>query len=363
VLIQLYLAEKQWDDAHQAMIILLNKPEGKDPSYEAYYAQRMLQHDGIGEAEAELEKLKKVLPDSPMTREIEARVLRAKNQDAEALKVLCDLEANNKELNVARLGLMVEELGKNSKAAERYLEEAERMLRKHTEKSDRPDRFLPLAQFLGRQGKIAEALDNCKKAQEEKASPETVAQVLCRVVRQGAAAEEPCRRVVKWIKDLLVGKPDSVQLMVCLADVYDYQGQFAEAEKVYGEALKKDAESVMILNNLAWLLAFKNPAKALELINAAIVLYGEGPELLDTRGVIYVQKEDFAQALKDLKEVVVRAPSPIRSMHLALALYKAGKRPEADKAFEDAEKSGLEKKKLHPLDILLYQEIERRRAA
>ncbi len=357
-LAQLYLAENQWEKARNTMIILLNKPEAKNPNYEAYFARSLLQHGNIAEAEAALEQLKKILPDAPLTCEIEARVCRANDRDDEALSILRDYVRKSEDANLARVGLLLEELGKNSKAQGRYLAEAEMMFRKYAEKSDKPERFLPLAVFLAHKGEIDEAVTSCEKALQDKASPEIVGQVLSKVLREGAAGDEPCGRVEKKLKEMLAQKPGSVALMICLADVYDYQKRFQNAEEVYREALRKDPDNIMALNNLAWLLAFTKPEEAVAMINKAIDRFGEGPELLDTRGVIYLKMGDFKQALKDLKEVANRAPSPTRSLHLAFALYMANQDREAMNVLDKAEKNGLDKKKLHPLDISFYDKLK-----
>jgi tetratricopeptide (TPR) repeat protein len=365
-LVHLYMTEDQWEMAQQTMIILLNKPEGKNPNYEAYYIRSLLQHGNLADAEAELEKLKRVLPNSLLTRGFEVRVLAAKGQDNEALAIVRDFAKDNPNANLVRVGQMLEELGKNSKARDRYLAEAEEMYRNYTKKSAKPERFLPLAQFLGRQGKIDEALSNCEIAQEKKASPEMVAQVLSNVLREGAAGDEPRRRVEKWIEDQRVQNKDSVPLIICLADVYDYGNRFEEAERFYREALDKDADNVMALNNLAWLLAFKKPSnkhlsEALALINKAIDCIGESPELLDTRGVVYLRMNRIDEALEDLRTVVRRSPSPNRSFHLAFAMLKAKKEREADDVFRTARTNGLDEKMLHPLEKPFYRELERRR--
>jgi tetratricopeptide (TPR) repeat protein len=339
------------------MILLLNKSGGKNPSYEAFYARSLLQHGDIAEAEAQLANLKKALPDAALTREIEARVRRANDKDDEAISVVLDYVDKNADANLARAGLLLEELSKDSKAGNHYLTEAESLIRKHAEKSDKSERSLPLAAFLGRRGRIDEALSNCEKALQNKASPEVVAQVLTNVLREGAGRGEHSQRVENWIKEILAKNPDSVPVMICLADVYDYQERFKDAAEVYRKALQKDPDNVMVLNNLAWLLAFENPSEALVVINKAIDLVGEGPEMLDTRGVVYLKLHQTDKALKDLKEVVTRSPSPTYYLHFAIALYDAHKEPETIKPYWDKAHNGLDMKRLHPLEKKFYETL------
>ncbi len=350
-LVRLYLAEDNWAQAQLHMLTLLSSPDGKNPTYQAYYARRLLQHDAIADAESQLAKLEKALPDSPLTGEIKARVLQAKGKDADAIALLQEF-SRRKDADLARVGLLLETLGEQSKAKDLYHREAEAMYRKYVAQSDKPDRDLALAGFLGRQHRLNDALDSCDAARKHKAAPETVGQVLTGVLRANAAGDAPCRRVEKTLQDMLSQKPDSIALMVCLADVYDLQARFDEAESVYRRALTKDADNVMVLNNLAWLLAFKKPPsdEALSQINRAIDLVGPSPELLDTRGVIQLALGHTEKAVEDLQSSLSLSASPSRAFHLARALAALNKPREARQALEDASKRGFDVKSLHPLE-------------
>ena len=130
------------------------------------------------------------------------------------------------------------------------------------------------------------------------------------VLRQSPSAEH-CRRIEKSLKDMLAQTSNSVPLLICLADLYDLQERFADAETVYRQALHKDGDNVMALNNLAWLLAFKQaPARdeALVVINKAIDLVGPSPELLDTRGVVYLMLAQATERLRICRSPLLRRP-------------------------------------------------------
>ncbi|HTU92356.1 MAG TPA: tetratricopeptide repeat protein [Gemmataceae bacterium] len=357
ILVRLYLAEDNWAQAERHMLILLASPEGKNPVYEAFYASHLLQHDDVAAAEAHLQKLEKTLPDAPLTRAIKARVLHAKGRDAEVLALLREY-SQSKDADLVRTALLLEELAstnrKNEQASKKlYLDEAEALYRKHVAQSDRPERFLPLASFLGRKRDVAEALSFCDKARKHNASPQRVAPALSGVLRDSRPGVQYIRRVEKTLNEMLAKDPDSVPLLICLADVYDLQEHFAEAEAVYRRALNKDADNVMLLNNLAWLLAFQKPLarqEALDAINKAIDLVGPSPELRDTRGVVYIMLDQSDLALADLQISSAQAPSASHSFHLARALAKANRLREARQALEDANKRGFDVKALHPLE-------------
>jgi tetratricopeptide (TPR) repeat protein len=361
VLVRLYLAEDNWPQAQLHLLTLLASPEGKNPSYQAYYARRLLQRGAVADADAQLEKLQKAMPDAPLTREIKARVLQAKGKDAEALAEI-RAYAQSKDADLARAALLLETLGQVGPAnrAEPYRAEAEAMYRKYVAVSDKPERFLTLAAFLGRQHAVAESLSCCEQAVKNKVAAEAVAQVLTGVLRANAARPADCRRVETTLKDMLAKATDSVALLICLADLYDLQERFADAEEVYRRALSKDGDNVMVLNNLAWLLAFKKPAahqQALEAIDRAIDRVGPSPELLDTRGVIYLTMAQSDRAIDDLQTAAAQSPSASRYFHLAQALAAANKPREARQALDEAKKRGFDVEKVHPLEKPLGRQL------
>lgn len=351
-LVTLYVAEDNWQQAQFHMMALLASPEGDNPSYQGYYARRLLQRGAIADAETQLAKLEKSIPDAPLTREIKARILKAKRKDAEALAVVREY-ARTKDADLGRAGLLLEMLGKEGDAMGLYRRAAEEMYRKYVAESDKPERFLLLAAFQARQHAVGDALASCEEAVKHKAAPETVAQILTGVLRDTEAKAEHRRHGETWLKKALAQSGDSVPLLICLADLYDGEERFDEAEDVYVRVLGKDSTNLAVLNNLAWLLAFKKTAargEALEKINQAIDLVGPSPELLDTRGVVYLMMGQGDNALEDLKKAVAQEPSASHYFHLARALAMMNKPREARQALEEAMRRGFEVKSLHPLE-------------
>lgn len=356
-LVRLYLLEDNWSQAEKHMIILLASPQGKDPAFEAFYARRLLQHDNVAAAQAQLEKLEKTLPDSPLTREIKARVLQAKGKDAEALAVIREY-TQSKDADPVRAGVFLEALANAKQMGDRpvkklYLDEAEKLYRKHVKQSDKPERFLPLAEYLGRKHAIAEALACCNEALKHKTAPEKVAPVMVGVLRDAHAEGIYFRRVEQTLKDMLVRYPDSAPLLVCLAEVYNLQERFADAEAVYRRGLRKNPDNVMLLNNLAWLLAFQKLAarqEALLAVNKAIDQVGPSPELLDTRGVIYLGLDQPDRALEDLRMASTLSRSANHTFHLARALAATSKISDARQTLGEANKRGFDVKSIHPLE-------------
>ncbi len=144
-------------------------------------------------------------------------------------------------------------------------------------------------------------------------------------------------------------------LRLQLADLMDQRGKYDVAVNHLREVIKdaNEPNNVVALNNLAWLLAHNNEAEhALEYINKAIDGLGKRPELLDTRGVIYMNLGKTDKALADLKEATKDSTSANRLFHLARAHYLARDRDNAIKELTKARQLPLDQalnpNKLHP---------------
>ena len=73
--------------------------------------------------------------------------------------------------------------------------------------------------------------------------------------------------VLRWVED----NPDDVAATLALAGTYSEQDRVEPAIAQYQQVLEKDDQNVGVLNNLAWHLRDKQPAKALEYAERAAV--------------------------------------------------------------------------------------------
>lgn len=77
----------------------------------------------------------------------------------------------------------------------------------------------------------------------------------------------------------------------------------------------------IVVNNLAWFLAFRDPPdldRALHLIDEALARAPEDPRFLDTRGQIYTKQKRWDEAIADLERALA-VEAPAAETHLALA--------------------------------------------
>lgn len=91
----------------------------------------------------------------------------------------------------------------------------------------------------------------------------------------------------------------------------------------FEQALEIRDDIPVMLNNLAWLISHDeekpDPDRALGLINAALEKQPDNPSFLDTRGSIYIMKENWRLALTDLEKSLSGVKDK-KSVHGRLAI-------------------------------------------
>jgi tetratricopeptide (TPR) repeat protein len=225
--------------------------------------------------------------------------------------------------------------------------------------SKAPEAALMLAQFLGRQQRVSEALDLCGKAWES-CPPELVALASLTILDAGKATDVHYQRVDRWLAEAVRKHPKLLALQTYQATFRSLRGSFREAEQTYRQAIAQNPRDATALNNLAWLLAFRGENEAREglgLIQRALDVVGPAPAALDTRGVLHLALGRKDQALKDLEEAAAAGPTAAHYFHLAQAWHAAGKRDRALGALREAQDRGLTADLLHPLERPAYRRL------
>ncbi len=116
-----------------------------------------------------------------------------------------------------------------------------------------------------------------------------------------------------------------------------------EATDIYNKVLGMDSGNAVALNNLAFLSADagKDLDQAMSLAERAKKQAPSSPDISDTLGYVYYQKNLNAAAMQIFKQIVQDQPNnPTFRLHLAMALLKQGDkqgaREEAQKALQNA---------------------------
>lgn len=251
--------------------------------------------------------------------------------------------------------LLLEAKGQNDKSL---------MLAKQFGEADpqRPERVLVWLATLIRQKRYNDVLAVWDRVKND-APPELISGAVVASLRAGQKSPEACNPVKEWLEACLQKSPKSPGLMLHLADLHDHCGRYGEAEPLYRQVLALNADHVVALNNLAWLLAQQagKGEEALTLANRAIERAGPRPELLDTRASAYLalKKPDLATA--DLESANAEQPAASRYFLLAQAQRQANNTQRAADFLKKATAAGLKAEQLHPAErgafLKLTQEL------
>jgi cellulose synthase operon protein C len=245
------------------------------------------------------------------------------------------------------------------------LEMAEKLQRQIAAKMSTPRGMLGLAAFLGRHGKVKEALDLYAPLFSPDLREPDLCFLLCtEIIRTNSTIESAdLKRMSDWLDVALKLYPQSTPLMVGLANLHERQGRYQDAEALYRRAIAQGDRDGVSHNNLAWLMALKVGGDAKELkdaldhVNRAIDLKGPRPDFLDTRGIVYLARGEIQAAISDLEKAVAGAPSASKYFHLAEAYLKANKVAEAKKNWEAAKITSWEQSGLHALEQPAFKAV------
>jgi Tfp pilus assembly protein PilF len=207
---------------------------------------------------------------------------------------------------------------------------------------------------------VDDALGLCEQAWKTCPAAE-VAGVAVALLHSERATAEHRGRVQKWLEEALDKTAKALPLVLAAAEVHQLQGEDAEAIKLYRQVLDGEADNVVALNNLAWLLAHQDKPgeEALALIDKAIAQRGPIPQLLDTRAVVYLATGKDRHAVRDLEAATAAEPSGPRYFHLAQAYFRCGERRNAEQALKNARAANLTEEHLHAAERPAYQQLLR----
>jgi tetratricopeptide (TPR) repeat protein len=326
----------------------------KEPSFLASYIHMLFsQHRPASAIRPWIEKLETLQPDAPATVGMKARLAVANRQDERAVKMLRDLVPDpvpRRQVNSLRsIASLMEEL--------ELTEAAEQTLRRFAEEA--PGGSVVLGAFLGRQGRLDEALDQCEAALGDAPLDAVIAAAVAALNHnRNEATPEQIARVETLFDRVSEKNADAKSVQLQRATLSGIKGKYDEVVRLYRDFLKRDdlrdQEKAVVWNNLAFFLAVGDgdPAEALSMINEAIDVIGPSSELLDTRAMAYLANDQAAEAVADMRQAVADNPSAVKYFHLALAHERNGNSRAATQAIQTGRDN-------HQLTINDVPELER----
>ena len=146
------------------------------------------------------------------------------------------------------------------------------------------------------------------------------------MVAAGQTAEAD-KMAAAWLRD---HQTDDA-FRFALAEQATQRKDYTTAVRYYQQTLVNEPGNAVLLNNLAWVAGQVNDPHALEYAERANKIAPDQPRILDTLGVLLVDKGDAKRGVDLLRHAVELAPGlPAIRLNLARALVKTGQ-PEAAK--------------------------------
>jgi len=367
LLARIYLAEKDWRKARK-LLSGLAVSESRQPRYLVAHIEALLEHAETADARQWLARLEQVAPGQFPPAALRARlefVEERADQGIEALKAYIEnteAQPPNRPQRLRLAATWLEQFargleGRDEEPLARKLKgEAEAMLRRHL--ATHPGEALLLVRFLGREGRLEEATTLASQAVEN-ADPAAIAQICGVLLAGGAEPGERIQQIEEVLDAALEKHPQSIPLLMVMADVMTLQEQYDQVEAVYRKVIAKDDRHVPALNNLAVLLALRETKidESLELIQKAIEVAGPDSVLLDSRATVFLAQRQPQKALADLEKAIAKVPRPTRYFHRAQAYDQLGQKKLAAESFEEARRRGLKAEHLHWLERAAYGKL------
>lgn len=160
--------------------------------------------------------------------------------------------------------------------------------------------------------------------------------------------------------------PGAADVAIQCATLDEALGRSADAERAYRELLAAGTltpvQTAIVSANLAWILVRPDSVdEAADLVERAITILGPVSELVDTRALIRLAKDQKVLALEDIREAVL-VPSAQKYLHLAFIAAEVDDVADAEKALKKARALGLDNERLSGDDRLRLERLEARLA-
>lgn len=175
------------------------------------------------------------------------------------------------------------------------------------------------------------AEDHLSRALAHTPSTET-AMLLVRALWGQGKHDETFATLDKWI----AAHPEDTAALLHLAGAQLDLGQEAEAANTYQRIINLHPDHVPSLNNAAWLSRNTKPDVALKLAQRAHELSPEDPFVLDTLGMLFLERRDLTQARWFISQALERNPeNPQIRTHMVRVLIAQEQLVEADRLLQE----------------------------
>jgi putative PEP-CTERM system TPR-repeat lipoprotein len=317
-LVQAYMVKKDMDSA-LAIIRDMQIRQPNEPRLFAMRAELELQKKDAKDAVVSLQRLSELRPQDPAVRSDLAKAQALSGDTNGAIATIGEA----RKLDPNNIGLAIQEIAYlGQRNPDDAIQAAQRLA---AQMPDQPRAQVVEGDYLQSQKRPAEAIAAYNKALQVHPSLLIVSRLAGMAMKDGKPAQAG-----KLLKDWVNAHPDDLAAQVEMANFSLQQKDYSDAKTRFEAALKSRPNDPLILNNLAYIYQRDGDARALDFAQKAHDAAPQSPAIDDTLGWIMLQKDDTANGLKYLEQAHSGAPDDLDiSYHLAVALDKTGKKPEA----------------------------------
>ena len=176
-------------------------------------------------------------------------------------------------------------------------------------------------------GRWPEAVAGYRRAVERKAGGDVGVRLYASLVR-AQRKDEADKFAAEWLRD----QPKDLTMRGYLAERGLSEGRYADAMRLFVAMNELSPNNALVLNNLAWAASQAKDPKALEYAEQAQTLAPDNPAILDTLGMIQIDRGQADKGLANLQRAVSLAPElgPLR-LNLAKSYARLARKDEARK--------------------------------
>lgn len=318
-IVQHHLRQRDFPRALQvAQKVAAAYPE--DPRVVEALARAQLAAGDSQQAISALNKLASLQPRSPQPFVMLADVQRSlKNNDAAEQALLRALSISPDAIEAQQRLIAIKLEGGKRDAALKLARDAQ------ARQPQRAAGYLLEGEIHGTGGQWSEAANAYRKALDNGGGGQAGMRLHAALLRAERKAD--AERVAS---DWLSTNPGDLVMRGYLAERALAEKRYPDAMALFSRMHEMAPQNALILNNLAWTAKELKDPKALEYGEQALRLAPENPAIIDTVGMIQVDRGDFDAGIANLKRAVALGPDllPLQ-LNLAKALAKAGRGAEA----------------------------------
>jgi cellulose synthase operon protein C len=367
---KLYLAQGNWSKFVSTMTSLLAS-NGDNPKYLATYVGALVDHEPAN-AEPWLKNLESLRKNNLTTVGLRAILLTRTGKPDKALSLLKefidlpDAQPADKNERIQTVAKILRDLVPRLSHADRQtwqprlIEEAQSTYLRFVQA--KPEQRITMVSFLAQLGKIDDALNLLENIWDKFPAP-AIAEECEFLQTPNLTTKAQFKRGEDVLLAALKKHDRPAQILKLLATSYAMsQQRYADAETLYREILAKTPKDADAMNNLAYIMGLSGTKldEALKHVNRAMEIAGPRPDMLDTRGTIYLAMNQTDQALADLKKATADSTEASRFLHLAQAYDRAGNSSAAAEAMKKTQQMGLSATVLPLPEQEAYRQLQKK---